>query len=638
LFKRFAARVRYLIDRAFAREIAGQLLLLFVLTFSVTLIGMTAIFFGLFAEENSAVEGIPQELDQSFLDALWWSFNLVLDLRGFNEMYGSSGAILVYSLFLALVGLVALSLLISLINNTMRSRIDALRSGGTPVLEKNHVLILGWNNKVFSVLRQLAQLQPGQKVVILAPREIDYMQENLRLAGISQEALTVILRSGVPSNRSELERVAINQARSVIILATDAADSETIKALVLLAGKNDWTGQAPTLTCEIAEAQSEELARIAARGRVNLISSSTIISKVIVQTIRHPGLASVFAELFAVEGNNLYVQQVPESTDSTVEDNAYHFADAVPIGLTWKKNSGGSSEHAVALNPEPDYDIAADEQLVFVARQFPVRYSPQAQTPTAKATTDTHEYQGVPQRVLLIGWSSTIDDILVEMDAHAVQGTEVTMLSRMSPKATQLRFSELELSFSNIALQLLQANVTSAAAYEELDLQSFESVVVLSDDEADGGDIDTRTLRVLLRLTDLRKYDALRAHTVVELTDAGNLDLLTHLDVDDVVVSSDMVSAQLAQVAQQPVLGPIYRELLSVGGVEIALRPASHYINSAAAVNFYELVSAAQQKLEIALGVRLGSTGEVLLNPARDQTWELGEDDQVVVLAQQIYQ
>jgi len=53
--KELRAGVRYLIDRAFAREFAGQLLLFMVLVVTVTLIGMTAVFFGLFSEENAAI-------------------------------------------------------------------------------------------------------------------------------------------------------------------------------------------------------------------------------------------------------------------------------------------------------------------------------------------------------------------------------------------------------------------------------------------------------------------------------------------------------------------------------------------------------------------------------------------------------
>ena len=638
--KKLRVRTRYLIDRAFAREFTGQLLLLVVLVVTVTLIGMTAIFFGLFSEENTAINGVPSNIDRGFWDSLWWSLNQVLTLRGFERMYGASAAVLAYAFFLSLMGLVVLSLLISLISNTMRIRIEALRRGGTPVLERDHVLVLGWNNKVFSVLRQLARLEPGIKVVILAPRDIDDMQEELRVAGIQRERLSIILRSGIPSNRSELERVALDHASSVIILSTDADDSESIKSMVLLAGRDDWPGKTPTLASEIAHERNYELARIASRGRLQIVSSAKVISKVIVQTIRNPGLSSIYHELFSPAGNGIYVQRVPECTDAAIEDIAYRITDAIPIGITWEKQQDGSLRHAVALNPEPDYEIAADETLVLIARGLPVHYVASETSVPSQLASDGGGHTRVPRRVLLIGWTDMIHDILLELDAHALQGTEISILSGKTAEEACRRIEQRqETTFKNLDLTFIEGDAANAAVYAEIDLSSYQSVVVLADNWGDKGDVDTRTLRILLRLSDQRKYDQVLAHTVVELMDEANRDLVAGLSVDDIVISPSVVSAQLAQIARRDVLGPIYRELLSAGGVEISLRPAGDYVALDTACHYNDLAYAAQQKLEIALGLRLArNNGEVLLNPPRDQSWRLTKADQVIVLAQQLYQ
>ena len=638
--KKLRVRTRYLIDRAFAREFTGQLLLLVVLVVTVTLIGMTAVFFGLFSEENTGINGVPSNIDRGFWDSLWWSMNQVLTLRGFERMYGASAAVLAYAFFLSLMGLVVLSLLISLISNTMRIRIEALRRGGTPVLERDHVLVLGWNNKVFSVLRQLARLEPGIKVVILAPRDIDDMQEELRVAGIQRERLSIILRSGIPSNRSELERVALDHASSVIILSTDADDSESIKSMVLLAGRDDWPGKTPTLASEIAHERNYELARIASRGRLQIVSSAKVISKVIVQTIRNPGLSSIYHELFSPAGNGIYVQRVPECTDAAIEDIAYRITDAIPIGITWEKQQDGSLRHAVALNPEPDYEIAADETLVLIARGLPVHYVASETSVQSQLTSNGGGHTRVPRRVLLIGWTDMIHDILLELDAHALQGTEISILSGKTAEEACRRIEQRqETTFKNLDLTFIEGDAANAAVYAEIDLSSYQSVVVLADNWGDKGDVDTRTLRILLRLSDQRKYDQVLAHTVVELMDEANRDLVAGLSVDDIVISPSVVSAQLAQIARRDVLGPIYRELLSAGGVEISLRPAGDYIALNTDCHYNDLAYAAQQKLEIALGLRLArNNGEVLLNPPRDQSWRLTKDDQVIVLAQQLYQ
>ena len=128
-----------------------------------------------------------------------------------------------------------------------------------------------------------------------------------------------------------------------------------------------------------------------------------------------------------------------------------------------------------------------------------------------------------------------------------------------------------------------------------------------------------------------------RPQTVVELHDENNRDLLAGLGVGDIIVSPDVISAQLAQIARSAILGPIYRELLSAGGVEISIRPASHYVELGVACRFDDLLYAAAQKMEIALGVRSQATGEIRLNPARDAAWHFDDAHQVVVLAQQVY-
>ncbi len=641
LLKKLQENIRYLIDQAFARKFVGQSLLFFTLVISVTLMGMTASFFGLFSSENTGINSIPRDIDAGFWDSLWWSFNQVMRLPGFARAYGASVPVVVYSLFLSLMGLVVFSVLISLINNTMRSRIEALRKGDTQVLERNHVLLLGWSNKVFSILQQLAKLQPGIKVVILAPRDIDMMQEQLRVAGIRREPIKVILRSGTPSNHGELDRVAVDKATSVIVLATDADDSEAIKTMVLLTSRQDWSGKPPVLTSEIALERNYELARIAARNRLHIISSSRIISKVIVQTVRNPGLADVYSEIYAPSGNSIYVQSITACIERPIAEIAYGLSNAIPIGITWDETRDNAVRHAAGLNLEPEYDIAEDEKLVLLTDGSPVDFNPPEQMKDSEIYQEGGSVPHVPGKVLLIGWTDMSYDLLNELDAHALYGTEVTLLSNMNQDQAQQAIAAHQTSdFKNLTLTFQEGDAVMQSAYADIDLAAFQSLVVLADETDDEqSDADTRTLRVLLRLSDLRKNLKVQPHAVAELLDENNRALLTGLGVDDIVVSSQVVSAQLAQIARQEILAPIYRELLSAGGVEISLRPAGDYVQLDTDCHFSDLIYAGQQKLEIALGLRLADQGgKVLLNPSRDVSWRLGKHDKVIVLAQQVYQ
>lgn len=638
MLKELRERLRYIVDRAFAREFLGQLLLFTVLVVVVTVIGMSAIAFGLFSAENADVEGIPRRLDSGFLDSLWWSLNQVLTLRGFQSMYGASGPILLYALFLSISGLAVFGLLVSIINNAMRRRIEVLRTGETPVKERGHTLILGWNKKIFTVLRELAHLDPDTRVVILAPKEIGKMENDLRVAGIGAERVTTILRSGVPSNLRELERVALDRAGSIVILSTDDDDRDSIKTLVLLAGQRRWWHGLPAMTAEIVRDENHELAQIAARNRIHIISSSRVISKVIVQTIRNPGLASVYSELLDVGGNKLSVHRVPEIVDRTLGEIAYGFEDAIPIGVSWETGSGEGTRHAAGLNPGPDYEIAGDERLVMLARGREPRYRDMAR-PAEPASRGAESRQpNVPERVLIIGWNELILDVLQELNAHALTGTEITILSMLDKEDVEGQIREqFDDSLRRLTLRPVQGDAAEARAFRELDIRHFESIVVLADDAGGKVDADSRTLRVLLRLSSLPGWPQKSAHLTVELLDDANRDLLEGLGVDDVVVSPEIVSAQLAQVSRQPVLGPIYRELLSAGGVEISLRPATDYVDPDVDCRFDALTAAAQSRMEIALGLRLADGPHLLLNPPRDAVWRLGESDRLVVLAQQVY-
>ncbi len=634
--KEIRERLRYLVDRAFDREFAGQLMLFGVLVVIVTMIGMTATFFGLFSAENEEVSGIPTKIDRGFWDSMWWSVNQVLRLRGLERMYGATGPVIAYAVFLSVMGLAVFGILVSVINNTMRSRIESLRKGETPVKERGHLLILGWNNKGISVLLQLARLAPGSRIVILSPVEGDKLRQLLRMAGIEKEPITVILRSGSPSNLRELDRVAIDKASGVIVLSTDDDDSESTKTLVLLAARKEWSGAVPTLTAEIAQERNYELAKIAARDKLQIVSSSRVISKVIVQTIRNPGLSVVYSELFSAGGNSIFVHNIPDCTDRELEEIAHGLETAVPIGIAWQRDGEGPTKYSAFLNPEPDYELADDENLVLLTRGVPAGWRAPEAPYESRFSREGGSSARVPGHVLLIGWNDIFIDILSELNAHALMGTEVTVLSSVKEDEARERLSQQVLG--NLTLDFRTGDAVNESAFEGITLSEYDTIVVLADEKGCKGDVDTHTLRAMLRISNLRRADPKRAHTIIELLDETNRDLMSGLGVDDVIVSPDIVSAQLAQIAKQQVLGPIYRELLSPGGIEISMRPASDYVDVGTPCRFADLICATHEKTEIALGVRLcAEDGIVLLNPPRDKEWTFTDTDQIIVLAQQVY-
>ena len=646
MFKEILAVLRYRMERLFVRETAGQLVIIGSLILLAAFVGVSAQFFGLFGEENMDVASIPRDIDSGFWDSLWWTLQRVLYLSRLETIYGGTVIIVIYAVFLTLIGMVVFATVLSLVNTVIANTTESLRKGDTIVKERGHVLVLGWNNKIFGVLRQLAQLRPDCRVVLLSTREVDEVQDALRVAGIDKEPLTIILRSGDPSRLAELERVAFNQAASIIVISPEATedgvsgDSEVIKIILQLVNYDKWARPEVALVAEIAQERNYELAEIASKGRVQLVSSSTVISKVIVQSMRNPGLVDVYRELLDRTGNTITVANIKMCADQELGQVSYGFSDAVPIGVAWDEQRDGQVVQKTGLNPEPDYPIADDEKLVLLSRGLPAAFKLRSESYQSTTARDGTPRVRLPEKVLLIGWNDNIFDILMELDAHSERGTEVTVFSAVPERDARRRVEDsIERHLDNLRLHFVEGDSVQANAYKDLSLGDFQSIAVLADVSAGETDVDARTLRTMLRLDDQLKSVGKRPHLVLELLVRTAQELVSQLRVDDVIISSVAVSAQLAQISQQVELGPIYRELLSAGGGEISLRPADDYVEAGSSCRFADLMFAAQQKQEIALGLRTASTngGQLWLNPDRARTWELSDQDRVVVLAQQVY-
>ena len=170
---------------------------------------------------------------------------------------------------------------------------------------------------------------------------------------------------------------------------------------------------------------------------------------------------------------------------------------------------------------------------------------------------------------------------------------------------------------------------------EALRPATYDCIITLADESHGERDPDARTIMTMLVLGDLVQGES-PPHVVAEIHDGANYGLLQGTVARDVIVSPEMVSLQLAQISRDPVLGSIYRELLSAGGIEVGLQAASRYAKTGEPCSFDNLVEAAQRFTEIAIGVR--SDGQIILNPSKASTWTLEDEDRVIVMAQQIYE
>ena len=646
-------RLQYRINRAFAQGSSLLYAGLALIAAAVVLFGANAYFFGLFSAEALEAEGIANDIDGGFWDSLLWSLKHVIDPGAFAEDYGAPPAVLVIAFVISLLGLVIFGTLVGFIASLVQRRIENIERGNTPVFEQGHTLVLGWNTRTPAVLRRLAE-QGRRVTVVLAPVERAQMQQALLREGLTRHRSDFVLRTGSPSRMAEMRSVALRAADSILVFGSRAPDGsigepdvEVIKTLLLLASIERDGEAGLNVVAEIQDEPNFEIARIASRGRVPIVTSTEVIGRLVVQSVRYPGLARVYAHLFAAGTGAIHVRHVEGLAGRRFGDVMFEISGGLPIGISWSTGQGDGRRTAVALNPEPDYELDDDESLVVLSTRekfTPARRSAPEGSATLTAPSPRANDARL-ERVLILGWNRTVSEILKELDAHARAPIHVQIAANLDPEEMGSRLDALlERSPAHLVVECTRHEIVRRSDIESIDPESFDCLFVVASDRGTERDPDAGTILTLLLLGDRleRRTTERRPRVVAEIREARNRELLADSVADDIVVSPEVLSVLITQISRLPVLGPVYRELLSAEGIEIGLRPALAYAPADTPTPFAHLVASGQRALEIVMGVMLapdeeGDEPTIVLAPDLDEVYWLDADDRLIVLAQQVY-
>ena len=622
-------------------------LLLVGLMVVVVVVGMGAYFFGLMAPESIRAEGIDNSLDAGFIDTFWWSFKHVLDPGAFAKNYGAPISVLVFGVFTTIAGLVITGALIGFIINFIQTGMDELKRGSTVIHEMNHVLILGWNRKVVSILRFFSELRTHQPIVILTNADIDDVNEEIRQERRSFRNVRVVPQHGSPTVAAELKRVNVANSASVVLLAEEqtsgrdqSPDISTIKSLMLL-DNIAWEGKKPNIVAEIAEKDNVRVANIAVSARAPIVSSTEFVSKTLVQCARHTGYSRVYSQLFSFDKNEILIHHVEGLSGELFGNVARRFEKAILLGVSWVQSGVGGARRVAVLNPEPDYDLGEDDELIFLAASRKQLSTPLEMTnDEASGASIAHFENPKMRRVLILGWNENIGQIVEEIDGHANESVDVAIASGQTAEFfDEYTQRHIAAATRNVQLTHIQEDTATESALRRLEVQKYDVIILVADHSQPGYDPDSRTTLTLLLLRELRGEKG-RAfpRVVAEFYDKESHELCRETPLTDAVMSPEFVSMQITHLAREPVLASIYNELLSAGGIEIGLRPIERYVPLRTHCSFAQLVRATQNANEIVLGVRIGGIhGELSLNPGSTSRFVFEEGDVAVVLAQEVY-
>lgn len=257
--------------------------------------------------------------------------------------------------------------------------VEPAAPGNTASHQGASFIFLGWNYKLPVILRELdAYTGPDSKAIILSPRA----EEPVHLAAVRSlcsSLSSVEYLCADPSDRAVLEGLALADAAHVVVLCDDADDpaAADAKALVTLlhlrdlASANGWRY---SLTCELLDARTRELARVTEAD--DFIVSDRLVGLLLVQIAENPALYDVFTELFSPEGSEVYFKPIGDYVQPGAETDGYAvFSAAAARGhsaLGWRigsLKSNPAASYGVRINPDKAQKVVfdADDRLIVVA-------------------------------------------------------------------------------------------------------------------------------------------------------------------------------------------------------------------------------------------------------------------------------
>ncbi len=641
---RFIDRLKFFVERQFVKGASYQLLVV------VAVIGLISLVGGMLV--------LPLgEYDEHLGNAVWWAFLRLTDPGYLGDDEGTWRRIV--STWLTVSGYVVfLGALVAIMTRWLIAIMEQLELGLTPVSLKNHIVILGWNNRTVPLLRELV-MSTSRVGRFLRERDIKRLQivvlseqvssEQIQLLrqdpGIGRRAKHIILRSGSALQPEALHRVACLQAAAVIIpfqshepdsLVT--SDVETVKALLSIhAQARERNQPLPYVVTEVEDVRKFSVASRAYPGPLEVVAGDATISRLVAQNIIHPGLSELYGELLtAHEGNELYLRPAAPYAGLAITEVEARCPDAIMFGLMRPDAAG---ELHARLNVPSDEVLTPQDTLVLMARSF------DETEPRAHAVSDrrVHRIAAVEEdtpgvqskRLLILGWNRRVPAIITELASYDDYDFDVDLVSIVPASARIADISRYSDNAARVACQHIEADYMVEGELRRLQPGRYDSIVLLCSDRLSSGEeADARAIVGYLVLDEILQDQQVKPQILLELSDPANEDLLER-NSSETIISSMILSHMLSQVTLRRELRLVYDELFTAQGAEILFNdPDDYHLRAAASFGEFEVKAGAVG--ETALGIcrsQPDAHGKRLqLNPPRGKAMDLLPGDQLVVL------
>ena len=472
---------------------------------------------------------------------------------------GSPGYLILMSL-VAIAGLLFTSVLIGIITSAIEEKISGLKRGNSLVLEKDHIIVLGFYPGEYTLLQQLIFAAVGEPACVVLAEDMEreemeqLINENLEVP----RNFRIICRTVDITDPASIEKCSVETCKTIIVNPTD--DVRTVKAVLAVSALlKEKDIQGVRVNAIVSKNEHRFPPSIAKANNISTLPTNNIMARMIAHSCTQTGLSETFREIFNFEGSEFYLAEIPGIEGISFEELMVRVDHATPAGVF--------RDGSVLMNPPADYLLKeTDRILVFSEEDDSLKMetsAPELQIAAVPLPPEEEE----PTDAVIIGHNETLPTILRELPEN------VSHVYLVDQKTTQETRDNLQAVAAARNLELIyhQGNPKMESVLTEL-AKMAAHIVILCDHNEDPELADMEVIFLLLNLRDIRKRFDLNFNITVEMQKEHNAKLAGHGDHTDFLVASSMSSLILAQLAESPELDEVFREILSNRGNELYLK------------------------------------------------------------------
>jgi K+/H+ antiporter YhaU regulatory subunit KhtT len=613
--------LRYRFDGLLARGTWAVLLWLGIVTFVVVLVAS-------FLLRRGGVTLAGSE-NAGWFEDFWQSLLRTLDT---GTMAGDTGARQrLVALGVTIFGLLVFGTLIGVIASGVEAQIDRMKRGRSPVVESDHVVVLGSSSLLPVVVDQLVRANAGKRIaiVVMGDRDPAEIGDEVRAEVADTFGNRLVFRSGDPTRVADLGLVRLSTCRSVLVLNGDGDDVGDARAVhtVLAVGEVLGGFDAKPLVVVLDDAAVALSIAETCGPSVHPLVVSQAVARNVAFALREQGLGVVMSELTDFRGADVYVHDHDHDLVGVrFSDLVFRYRNCRPIGLM----RGG----AVELAPAPDRVVEPGDRLVVVGDTPAAPLTSLLPVPTvtpAPLLTADEPRPGTHQHVLVVGWNGLGRQFLTGWSQLATEGSTVEVVF----DAALVDESAIDLPEEVRDVVVLTPVADRSGEVAGRATAEITTIVLLAyRDHLPPEEVDSRTLLELVALRrDLARRGIEPPRLVIELMDLGNASLAQVRPSDDVLVTPAMASRLVAQLTDQPDRRAVFLALYGTDGPTIHLVDAGR-LGLSGDVTTRRIVESAAESGLVAIGWRRAAThgSELVLNPDESRRVDVGPDDQIVVI------